>query len=119
MITPNAKLYRDAAAALAERGHTKHKLGANNGEGPVCLLGALNVAQFGHPLRWQGISLNTSWGEVGKDLAKHLPADVSPNVATAPDPLGRVVVWNDEPERKAEEVIALLNRAAEAHQETP
>lgn len=119
-MTPSAKLYRDAVEVLRTRGHAKGTLKDNNG--CVCLLDALNAAAFGGPTVWhvpgtRFPNLTDVWSRVGDDLAKHLPEVLTPKVATVPDPLSRVVTWNDEDERTADDIINLFERAAKAQEE--
>lgn len=110
---PNAKLYTDAANVIRKQGHAKGTLGRDCG--PVCLLGALNVAAFGSATNWgHEVNLMDAWDLAGEQLAKQLPETLTPKVATVPIPLSRVVTWNDEPERTPEDVINLFERAAAA-----
>lgn len=113
---PTAKLYTDAAAVIRKQGHAKGTLGRMHG--PVCLLGALNVAAFGSPDEWgREVNLMDAWGLVGEQLVKHLPEKLSPAVTAVPNPLNRVVTWNDEAERTADDIINLFERAAKAQEE--
>jgi hypothetical protein len=113
---PTAKLYTDAAEVIRKQGHAKGTLGREHG--PVCLLGALNVAAFGSATNWGAeVDLMDAWNLAGEQLAKHLPEKLSPAVATVPNLLNRIVTWNDEAERTPDDVINLFERAAKAQEE--
>ena len=86
-----AEVLRKAADVIRERGHCK---GHYERHGSVCIFGALNVIETGNALEPPpDITESERW------LRKALGGD-------------SVTLFNDAPERTAEEVIAALEKAA-------
>ena len=86
-----------AADLIVERGHTKHCY--ENGDGGLCAYGAVDMAAMGRAGR-----------RPEREDSPHRLALMAAEKLVAN---GALAVWNDAPERKPEEVVALLRRAAE------
>lgn len=100
MITDAGHTLREAAEYISEHGWTQGDL--SNSEGGVCALGALNcVAGIGNIRAHDAAT--ALWDYL--DLRDSLTA------------LHPVAVWNDAPERTAEDVILAMKRAAERFDE--
>jgi hypothetical protein len=109
-------IFRDAAQVLRERGHIKGRLCADTperGDGPVCLMGAINTAITGDPHKFLEPMLSrTKWPTdvVARALIKTIPEAIERGIG---DPYIDLVDWNNDRDRTPEEVIAVLERAAQ------
>jgi len=93
-----------AADLIEKHGHAKYAL--RNSEGRLCLLGAINMAVTGDPLHELPASCKL-YCKVDEVVKKNRPDFPFHRFNHAVD-------WNNAPERKPEEVIALLREAADA-----
>lgn len=101
-MTP-AEVLNRAADRILEHGHCKGDYGddhRNPDTCRVCLYGALNAATTGDPFT-QGRRL---W-----ESAEYLVE----SVVYEGEQVGDLADWNDDPDRAADEVIAVLREAAE------
>jgi hypothetical protein len=97
----NAEALRKAANIMKKKGHAKHEL--EDKQGRVCLLGAINMALFGRP---------ASFGDKRSDsLLSHVAAYLSRKLGKRVTDFG-AVDWNNDRQRKGEEVIAALRGTA-------
>lgn len=90
-----------AAEVVQERGLYKGNYARGNGvNGPVCLIGSINVAvSGGNP--WHEVSGVQEACEVVKNF---LPKQYHRDIAD----------WNDKPRRRKHEVVAILRKAADS-----
>lgn len=91
-----------AADALEQRGHAKFRL--VDGDGKMCIAGAINSVQGEHrPEIWP-------YPDRSYDLLQLVGNKVLGPKATAPD----VIHWNNQRERTGAEVVQALRDTAEA-----
>lgn len=86
------EIYAKAAAAIQRKGHARGKFVTDTGQ--MCIWGAISLVVDGDPCR---ASVET------QDMLKPLERLLGGH---------DVVAWNNEPNRKKKEVVALLRRAA-------
>jgi len=108
MSKANAKILRNAASVLEERGHAKGVLGDRK-TGGVCLLGAIHVAVTGEPWWPSNASDLHRSTELLGIVSKHLCRKLKTNFDER-----EAVRWNNARKTKAAEVVALLNSAAKS-----
>lgn len=88
-------VYNLAADAIEFYGHAK--LSLKDGQGRMCLLGAINYVVTGNAFGWHRES---------QRLLKDLRPLISPEGSVDP------VIWNNDWERTQAEVVGLLRKAA-------
>lgn len=114
MRTARQVLFR-AAAHIKRYGHAQRTLGYVRG--PCCVLGARNVAAFGHASVGWAVALSPARTEVREEttrlIARALGIGTS-GVPTMFDLETAIVSWNDRFPRTAQEAYSALHRAAEA-----
>lgn len=104
-----SELLTRTAETLRRRGHIKFMLEAyrDGGEGPVCLMGAMNLALRGNS------RYPESYPENYERAVKHL-LTVTEAPAMDRGPISTMVHWNNETERTPAEVIQAVEAAAAA-----
>lgn len=107
---------RQAADYLEEHGHCKGTF--MDPQGRVCLYGALNMVIYEVPNRWEIPFMNMSsektqlWEQCGVAI-------IESYAETEVDAFhSNIINWNDRLERKPEQVVDLLRKAADTHKVT-
>lgn len=104
------ELFERAADIIRERGHTKYALEEESG-GPVCLWGALNIADHGHANYLDRDIWFFSETEVEKTLFPIVAEQFPDRVGTEYRECA-TIDFNNDPDTTPEEVIAVLEKAA-------
>lgn len=96
----------EAASLIETRGHAKGWF--EDSKGCLCATGAIGMAATGDPVGYS----DDIPPDVEAELSRAFRA-AHAEVGAMRNGDGRIVPWNDAPERTASEVVSMLRRAAE------